>query len=130
METYLILKDNAGPWEQVRHLFPLVPIKSIHPSVVGSRGRQVVVYEIAGDKLSEPQVQALAHAFLWQNEDKPTMSFERACSYVRSRFLIAKHWVSHVYSESPAGIIVKSEDCLEQVYIMSTDLDSIKQQTK
>lgn len=116
METYLILRDNAGPWELVRHLFPLVPIKSIHPSVLPKRGSPHQYYEIDSNRLTQLQSEALIAALLWQREDDKEMNFERAASEVKYRFLISKHWVDHVYSESLNGVIVSSEDLVDAVY--------------
>ncbi|GEM_PF-4349113 len=99
MKTYLILRDNAGPWELVRHLFHLLPIKSIHPIVLSDRGYDHQYYELDGDKLTEAQLEALASALMWQWEKDASINFECAASQVKRRFLISKHWVSHVYCE-------------------------------
>lgn len=110
MKAYLILKKDAGPWEQLRHLFPQIPIKSIHPILASHRGNYCPCYEIDGDKLTEEQVQALASAIMWQSEDDSSINFEKAAAQVRRRVLISKHWASQVYSDSPTQMIISTEE--------------------
>lgn len=116
MQAYLILKDNAGPWETVRGLFPQhIPLKSIHPINWMGRNGCHHCYEIDSNQLTEEQVQALSAAIMWQYEDDQTINFERAAQQVKRRMLISKHWASCVSADF-ADIIVSCPDYVEAVY--------------
>ena len=87
------LKDDAGPWNSISHLFPDgIPLKSFNPILAGRNN--LYSFEIDEKALNEPQLEALALAVMWQEENNQLINFERAC---KRRFLVSKHW-THIVS--------------------------------